>query len=85
MNLLFALAQRAAAALGGEFNAEILEVHHRFKRDAPSGTATRLLEIVQQGTADAPILPKHGRNGLSDGLDAARDWCACNPGRRRDG
>lgn len=46
VNLLFGLAARAAAALPPDYDAEILEAHHRNKADAPSGTALRLGEIV---------------------------------------
>jgi 4-hydroxy-tetrahydrodipicolinate reductase len=46
VNLLFALAGRAAAALPPDYDVEILEAHHRDKVDAPSGTALRLGEIV---------------------------------------
>ncbi len=48
--LLSALVERAAAALSGEeFDAEIFEMHHRNKKDAPSGTALRLGEAVARG------------------------------------
>ncbi len=42
VNLLAALTARVAAALGAEFDIEILEMHHRHKRDAPSGTSLML-------------------------------------------
>ena len=40
VNLLAALTRKVAAALGEDFDVEILEMHHRMKVDAPSGTAT---------------------------------------------
>jgi 4-hydroxy-tetrahydrodipicolinate reductase len=43
VNLLFALVRRAARTLGADYDAEVVEMHHRFKQDAPSGTAARLL------------------------------------------
>ncbi|MGH8250895.1 MAG: 4-hydroxy-tetrahydrodipicolinate reductase [Steroidobacteraceae bacterium] len=46
VNLLFGLAGRAAAALPGDYDVEILEAHHRNKVDAPSGTALRLGETI---------------------------------------
>jgi dihydrodipicolinate reductase len=46
VNLLFALTRRASAVLGSDYDAEVVEMHHRFKKDAPSGTAARLLEII---------------------------------------
>ena len=45
-NLLFRLAGVVAGVLGEEYDAEIVEVHHRLKKDAPSGTAKRLAEVV---------------------------------------
>src|SRR5579885_2566813 len=39
VNVLFWLTQKAAALLGADFNAEIIETHHKMKKDAPSGTA----------------------------------------------
>ena len=48
--LLSALVERASTALSGEeFDAEIFEMHHRDKKDAPSGTALRLGEAVARG------------------------------------
>ena len=65
VNLLFALTRRAAAVLGSDYDAEVVEMHHRFKKDAPSGTAARLLEIILEErklTADAL---RHGRKGIT--------------------
>jgi 4-hydroxy-tetrahydrodipicolinate reductase len=46
VNVLFELAARAADMLGGGFDIEILEAHHRFKKDAPSGTALTLAQRI---------------------------------------
>ncbi len=64
VNLLFALTQRASAVLGPEFDTEVLEMHHRFKKDAPSGTASRLLEIVLGQRSLAGDSVRHGRAGM---------------------
>ncbi len=48
VTLLFHLASLAAATLGEGFDAEIVEMHHRRKIDAPSGTALRLAEVVAE-------------------------------------
>lgn len=53
VNLLLDLAERAARALGDEFDLEIVEIHHRGKRDAPSGTALALGEALARGRAAA--------------------------------
>ncbi|TNF45257.1 4-hydroxy-tetrahydrodipicolinate reductase, partial [bacterium] len=46
VNLLFKLAEMAALSLGDAYDVEIVEAHHRLKKDAPSGTALRLGEIL---------------------------------------
>ncbi len=48
VNVVFYLTGRAATLLGENFNPEIVEMHHRNKVDAPSGTAERLIEIIAQ-------------------------------------
>jgi 4-hydroxy-tetrahydrodipicolinate reductase len=63
VNLLFKLVNDAATALRGKgFDVEIVERHHRFKKDSPSGTAMHLARVVQQAM-DIPNLV-HGREGL---------------------
>ena len=47
VNVLFWLAQKAAQLLGPDFNPEIVETHHKMKKDAPSGTAKTLAEILK--------------------------------------
>jgi 4-hydroxy-tetrahydrodipicolinate reductase len=49
VNLLAGLVRRVAAALGPEFDVEIVEMHHRMKVDAPSGTALLLGEAAAEG------------------------------------
>jgi len=51
VNLLAVLTARVAAALGPEFDIEILEMHHRHKRDAPSGTSLMLGRAAAEGRA----------------------------------
>lgn len=46
VNLTFKLIELAARALGEDYDIEVIEAHHRHKRDAPSGTALRMGEIV---------------------------------------
>ena len=47
VNVLFWLTQKAAELLGSDFNPEIVETHHKRKKDAPSGTAKTLAEILK--------------------------------------
>ncbi len=65
VNLLFALTRRAAAVLGSDYDAEVMEMHHRFKKDAPSGTAARLLEIILQERKLTAAALRHGRSGIT--------------------
>ena len=48
VNVLFWLTQKAAGLLGADFNPEIVETHHKMKKDAPSGTAKTLAEILKK-------------------------------------
>lgn len=65
VNLLFALTRRAAAILGADYDAEVVEMHHRFKKDAPSGTAARLLEIILEERRLSREALRHGREGIT--------------------
>ena len=65
VNLLFALAEKAAATLGLDYDAEIVETHHRHKKDAPSGTALHLAERVARGRAqNVEEAACYGRRGM---------------------
>ena len=64
VNTLFALVRRAASILGSDYDAEVLEMHHRFKVDAPSGTAARLLEIILEERKLTAAALRHGRSGI---------------------
>jgi 4-hydroxy-tetrahydrodipicolinate reductase len=48
VNVLFKLVEYATKLLGPDFDAEIIEAHHRFKKDAPSGTAIKLGQVIAQ-------------------------------------
>lgn len=67
VNLLFALAAKAAAVLGPDYDAEIVEMHHRHKVDAPSGTALGLGRAIAEGRNidfdAAAVLSREGQTG----------------------
>jgi 4-hydroxy-tetrahydrodipicolinate reductase len=63
VTVLFHLAAEAARLLGPDFDAEIVEMHHRRKVDAPSGTALRLAERVAAAKGLGPEHVVHGRSG----------------------
>jgi hypothetical protein len=67
VNVVFRLAQTAAAALGEAYDVEIVEAHHRHKVDAPSGTALKLGEL--QTIAERL---RTGRTPVASVLDPAR-------------
>lgn len=65
VNLLLALVRQAAAVLGPQYDVEVVEMHHRHKKDAPSGTALMLANAAAEGRgvklADVAC---YGRQGL---------------------
>lgn len=67
VNLLFVLLEEAARALRGKgYDVEIIERHHRLKKDAPSGTALGLGEAVAKGLDwKLDEVAVHGRSGIS--------------------
>ncbi|HKP93471.1 MAG TPA: 4-hydroxy-tetrahydrodipicolinate reductase [Chthoniobacterales bacterium] len=65
VNALFWLTRKATEMLGEGFDLEIVEAHHRLKKDAPSGTAKKLAEILCEARGlDYRKDVKHGREGM---------------------
>jgi 4-hydroxy-tetrahydrodipicolinate reductase len=63
VNVLFHLTRETARMLQGkDFDVEIIERHHRFKKDSPSGTAVHFARIVQEVMGQSEV--RHGREGL---------------------
>lgn len=63
VNVLFKLVHEAALALKDKgFDIEIIERHHRFKKDSPSGTALHFAKIIQEAMGQMKVV--HGREGL---------------------
>lgn len=66
VNVAFRLLEVAAKALGGGYDVEIMEAHHRHKVDAPSGTALRMGEVVAQTLGrDLRKTAIYGREGVT--------------------
>ena len=66
VNTLFWLTRKAAEILGPSFDLEVVEMHHRLKKDAPSGTATTLLEILGDvRKVQLKEALRHGREGIT--------------------
>lgn len=65
VNVLFWLTRRATEIMGPTFDLEVIEMHHRMKKDAPSGTAASLAQILAEvRQADLAKVLQHGREGL---------------------
>jgi len=65
VNTLFWLTRKAAEILGPGFDLEVVEMHHRLKKDAPSGTAKRLAEILAEvRNLSYNNDTRHGREGI---------------------
>lgn len=65
VNLLFELAPLVTRALGEAYDIEIVEAHHNRKKDAPSGTALRLLDLVLEARARDRSAASFGREGAA--------------------
>ncbi|MHC4157443.1 MAG: 4-hydroxy-tetrahydrodipicolinate reductase [Planctomycetota bacterium] len=70
MNVLFSLVGKVASMLGDEYDIEIVEHHHRFKKDAPSGSALTLAENICKATGrkfpDCLNLGRSGKDALRE-------------------
>jgi 4-hydroxy-tetrahydrodipicolinate reductase len=63
VNVLLKIAGMVAAMLGDDYDKEIVEAHHRFKKDAPSGTALGLADAILKAmnkTREALVYDRHG-------------------------
>jgi 4-hydroxy-tetrahydrodipicolinate reductase len=66
VNTLFWLTKKAAEILGPDYDAEVIEVHHRLKKDSPSGTARRLVEVLDEVYGlNYEKDTRHGRVGMT--------------------
>ncbi|MFZ5863682.1 MAG: 4-hydroxy-tetrahydrodipicolinate reductase [Nitrospirota bacterium] len=67
MNVMFKIVADVARALGPGYDLEIVEAHHRLKKDAPSGTALRLAEVLAEATKrrldEVGVYARHGQIG----------------------
>ena len=67
VNLSLKLLRQAAAALGDDFDVEIMEAHHRHKKDAPSGTALAMGQAVAESLGrELDRCAVYGRQGIGD-------------------
>jgi len=65
VNVMFKILKDVAKILGKDYDIEIVETHHRFKKDAPSGTAMKMAQIVAETLhRDLSKVATYGRHGL---------------------
>lgn len=65
VNVLFHLCDKVTRLLGADYDIEVVEMHHNQKKDAPSGTAVRMGEILAAAAGlDYKTDTRHGREGL---------------------
>lgn len=80
VNVLFKVVGDVARLLGESFDVEIVEAHHRFKKDAPSGTAVRLAQVLADALGrnldEVGVYARHGligeRSGKEIGIQTLR-------------
>ena len=71
VNLLFKLLEITAKAIGDYTDIEIFEAHHRFKKDAPSGTAVKMGQVIADTLGrDLNKVAVYGREGITEERDA---------------
>ena len=84
VNVMFSLVSQMAQMLGNDFDIEIVETHHRFKKDAPSGTALKLAEKNLRSYREKVRQRRYlRRHGITDERPVNQNWYACNPKRGR--
>ncbi|MBP7582471.1 MAG: 4-hydroxy-tetrahydrodipicolinate reductase [Spirochaetes bacterium] len=65
VNLLFKLTEMAARILKNSYDIEVFEAHHKLKKDAPSGTAKKLIEIIKSSSPETAALKEvYDRSGI---------------------
>jgi len=65
MNLMFDVVEKVAAILKDGYDTEIVEMHHRLKKDAPSGTAVKLMEVIEGTQPEKKWQEIYGRKGIT--------------------
>lgn len=80
VNVLYQVVSEAARLLGAGYDVEVVEAHHRFKKDAPSGTALRIARVIAaalgRDVAKESVYGRHGttaaRSNTEIGIHAVR-------------
>ena len=86
VNVMFRIVQEVAQVLGPDYDIEIVEAHHRLKKDSPSGTAVKLGELIAKAVGrDFSKVGVYGRKRDGGREDERRDRDAGDPCRRHRG
>lgn len=64
MNLMFDMVEKYSKIMKDDYDIEIVEMHHKLKKDAPSGTAMRLKDLVQSAAPKRKWIEVFGRQGI---------------------
>jgi 4-hydroxy-tetrahydrodipicolinate reductase len=65
MNVMFDVVEKVAGILKEGYDTEIVEMHHRLKKDAPSGTAMKLVEVIEGARPEKKWQEIYGRKGIT--------------------
>lgn len=65
MNILFDVSNKVAGILGEGYDVEIVEMHHRWKKDAPSGSALRIKDAIESANPERKWIEVFGREGIT--------------------
>lgn len=65
MNLMFDVVERVARILSDDYDIEIVEMHHKWKKDAPSGTAMRIKDVIEKALPEKKWIEVFGRKGIT--------------------
>jgi 4-hydroxy-tetrahydrodipicolinate reductase len=65
MNLMFDVVERVAKILSDDYDIEIVEMHHKWKKDAPSGTAMRIKDVIEKALPEKNWIEVFGRKGIT--------------------
>jgi 4-hydroxy-tetrahydrodipicolinate reductase len=65
MNLMFDVVEKLSRIMKDDYDIEIIEMHHKMKKDAPSGTAVKLKDIVEASEPEGNWIEVYGRKGMT--------------------
>ena len=65
MNLMFDVVERVTKILGNDYDIEIVEMHHKWKKDAPSGTAMKIKDVIEKALPEKDWVEVFGRKGIT--------------------